>query len=303
MSSAWILLAFLSTVLAALINILDSHMMARRMPGWRAYALICDLFTLPVGIVMLLLFPLPAGTGFIPLLAILASAVSSSGAIIIVLQAMKSESVARVAPITGTAPVFVAVLAMLFLGETIDWMQWLGILAVVTGGILISFKWDDRGSGYFGIRPFLLLISASILIAVSSVTNKYALGYMSFWNSASLLFISSALLFLAVCLRPGVLREIAALRERKLTVWLALGNQAASIVVAVLSYRVIELAPVALASTIFNSKPLFIFIFAGLTGQIAPGFLIHERGSRKVLFIRAAATLAVVGGLTVMLTL
>jgi drug/metabolite transporter (DMT)-like permease len=302
MSLGWVLLALSSTIISALVNILDSHFMTQRMPGWRAYVLICDCFTLPVSIVMLFIFPLPPGIGIAPLAAIFASTLASGLASIIILQAMKSQDVARVSPVTSTAPVFVAILAMLFLGETLGWQQWLAVLAVVTGAVLISFKWDARGAGHFHVRPFLMLITAAVLIAISNVTNKYALGYMSFWNDATLIFLISSTLFIAICLRKSVLREIASLKQRRFTIGFALANQAVAIVATVLAYWAVKLGPVALASTIFNSKPLFIFAFSDLAGHFAPGFLLHERGSRKVTLIRATATLAVVGGLIAMLS-
>ena len=225
MSSGWVFLALASTVISALINLLDSHLMMQRMPGWRAYVLICDLFTLPVSIIMLLIFPLPAGLGIAPILAIMGAALTSGAAVILILQAMKSEHVSRVAPLTSTSPVFVAVLAFLFLGESFNWLQVFGIAAVVTGAILISLKWDDRGGAHFHTRPVLMLLSAAVLISISNVANKYALGYMSYWNSATLLFMISAILFLAICIRPSVIREVAGLKQRRLTIGLALLNQ------------------------------------------------------------------------------
>jgi drug/metabolite transporter (DMT)-like permease len=300
-SSGWVFLALASTVISALINLLDSHLMTQRMPGWRAYVLICDLFTLPVSIVMLLVFPLPSGLGVRPLLAVLASTLASSVAVILVLEAMKKEHVSRVSPLTSTSPVFVAALAFIFLGERISWQQGFGIAAVVVGAILISFKWDMKGGAHFHARPVLMLLTAAVFIAISNVTNKYALGYISYWNSATLIFLISAVLFLAICIRPSVLREVAGLKERSLTIGLALANQAVAIVVSILAYWAIQLGPVALASAVFNSKPLFIFIFSALLGRFAPRFLPPEYSSRKVMIIRTSATLVVVGGLVAML--
>jgi drug/metabolite transporter (DMT)-like permease len=300
-SSGWVFLALTSTVISALINLLDSHLMTQRMPGWRAYVLICDLFTLPVSIIMLLIFPLPPGLGIAPLAAILASTLTSGVAVIIILQAMKSEHVSRIAPLTSTSPVFVAALAFLFLGENFTWQQIFGIAAVVAGAILISLKWDARGGAHFHVRPALMLLTAAVFIAISNVTNKYALGYMSYWNSATLIFLISAVLFLAICIRPSVLREVAGLRQRNFTIGVALANQAVAIVATVLAFWAVKLGPVALASAVFNSKPLFVFIFSALVGRFAPRFLPPEHSSRKVMIIRAGATLAVVGGLVAML--
>ncbi len=301
MSVAWVLLALSSTLISALVNILDSHFMSRRMPGWKAYVLICDLFALPVSIVMLFIFPLPHGIGIAPVAAVCASAMLSSFAVVLVLEIMRKEDVAAVSPITSTAPVFVAILAMLFLGEDLALHQWLAIAAVVTGAIVISFRWDTRGGAHLHIRPFLILMAAAVLIAISNVFNKYGLGYMSYWNSATLIFLFSAILFIGICFRPNVLREIASLRDRTGTVVFTLANQIAAMTATVLAYKAVEAGPVALASTIFNSKPLFIFAFSALAARTAPGFLIHEKSSLKLLAVRAGATMLVVAGLVIML--
>ena len=301
MNSSWVFLALASTVISALINLLDSHLMMQRMPGWRAYVLICDVFTLPVSLIMLLIFPLPADLGFRPILAILGSTIASSVAVVLILQAMKNEHVARIAPITSTSPVFVALLAFLFLGEDLSWRQGFAIAAVVIGAIMISFKWDAKGAAHFHARPVLILLTAAVFVAISNVANKYALDYMSYWNSATLIFLISAVLFLSVCIRPSVLREIAGLRQRNLTIALAMGNQAAAIGAGILAFCAMQLGPVAMISAVFNSKPLFIFAFAGLAGHFFPRFLPPERSSRKTVIIRAGATVLVVSGLLAML--
>ena len=176
MSPLWFTLAFSTTIISALVSLLDSHFMSRRMPGTRAYILICSIFTLPASIVMLILFPVPAGIGLAPILAISAAAVVSSVAMVLILQAMKNQDIAVVAPLVSTAPVFVAVLATVFLGESLGLRQWVGILAVITGAVIISFKWDAKGTGHFHWKPFFMLMGVAILAAIASVINKYALG-------------------------------------------------------------------------------------------------------------------------------
>jgi drug/metabolite transporter (DMT)-like permease len=302
MSPLWIYLALSSTLIASFINLLDSHILTRRISDWRAYVLICDLFTLPISLVMLVVFPLPQGIGVTPFLALFGASVTSTVATILILQAMKSEDIARISPLTSTSPVFVAILAMIFLSEAISLRQWLAIGAVVTGVIGFSLKWDGGGPARFHTRPILLLSAASLLIAVGAVCNKYALGYMSYWNSAALLFLITSLMFISMSLRRDVVRHIASLPQRGTAISLALGNQAIGIFASVLSFWAVKLGPVAMVYTIYTSKPVFIFAFAAVAGRLAPGFLLRELGNRKLAVSRAAATLLVVGGLIAMLS-
>jgi drug/metabolite transporter (DMT)-like permease len=222
-------------------------------------------------------------------------------ATILVLQAMKSEDIARISPLTSTSPVFVAVLAMLFLSEAVSLRQWLAIGAVVTGVIAFSLKWDKDGPIKLHARPVLLLSFASLCIAIGAVCNKYALGFMSYWNSATLLFLITSAMFIGICLRRDVIRYIAALPKRGAAVSLALGNQAVALAASILGFWAVKLGPVAMVYTIYTSKPIFIFAFAAITARVLPGFLLREPGNSKLTIIRALATLLVVGGLVTML--
>jgi drug/metabolite transporter (DMT)-like permease len=299
MSALWFILAFSTTLISALVSLLDSHFMSRRMPGTRAYILLCSIFTLPASIIILVLFPLPAGIGLAPIWAITASAVISSVAMVLILQVMKDQDVARVAPLTSTAPVFVAVLATIFLGENLASRQWLGIFAVIIGAIIISFRWDTKGSGHFHLRPFVMLMGVAVIAAVSSVINKYALDYMSFWTAAGIDFLIVSVLILVFCLRRDVIYSIQALANSRRAVNLTVLNQGIATAGTVMAFWTIQLGPVALASTVFNSRPLLLFVFSAAIARFAPGFMVTEKLSRKGLAIKGAGTLAVVGGLAV----
>ncbi len=167
--------------------------------------------------------------------------------------------------------------------------------------MFISLKPNAKGDTRFDVRSASILLASAVFIAISSVANKYALGYMSFWNDATLLFLGSAVLFLSISIHPSVIREIRAMRQRNLSIGLAWINSIFSIVVAVLAYWAVQLGPVALVSAVSNSRPLFVFVFSGAAGQLFPRFLPPEHNNRKLMFIKAGATLAVAAGLIVML--
>jgi len=219
-----------------------------------------------------------------------------------ILQVMKNQDVARVAPLTSTAPVFVAVLATTFLGENLGSRQWLGILAVISGAIIISFKWDAKGAGHFHRKPFLMLMGVALIAAVSSVINKYALDYMSYWTAAGLDFLIASLLILAFCWRRDVLASIRALENHRRAINLTVLNQGIATAATVMAFWTIQLGPVALASTVFNAKPLLIFVSSAVIARFAPGFMVNEKLSPKGLAIKGAGTIAVVAGLAAVFT-
>ncbi len=298
MSPAWIAIALASTSIAALVNTMDSHFLSRRMPGLRSYLLIIGLFCAMAAIIMLLINPFPHGVGLRIYGMAFISAMLRVGAVSCMLYAMKKEDISRIMPLSATAPIFVAIMAAMFLGESLRYTQWLAICVVVSGAVLISFKRGDDGSAKFHASSFFLLIGSSLLYATSDVFNKYTMDYISYWNSASLSFLLTSMAFIILCLRRDVLRQIAGIARPWRTSAAVVLNQIAAMFSTVLGFWAIQNGPVSLASTIFNSKPLFVFVYAVLLARFVPGFLLESRTDRKGLILKIIATLMVVGGIT-----
>ncbi len=297
MSATWLALALLSTAISALVNTLDSHFLTRRMPSLRSYLLIIGAFTILVGAALLVIFPLPLAAGLRPLAAAVVSALLRVVAILLLLYAMMREDVSRVVPLNSTAPVFVAVMAALFLGERLNLLEWLAIAVVVSGAVLISFKKVD-GAARFQARSFLMVIGSAVFFAAGDVTNKYALGYYTYLNTAGIMLFITSAVYLLVCLRRPVIQEIRGLKR---PVAISIGvilNQAAAVIATLLAFWAIENGPVSLASTIFNSKPLFVFIMTVALAWLTPGFLLEGVADRPELMRKLAATLLIVGGLS-----
>jgi len=298
MSANWLALALLSTAISALVNTLDSHFLTRRMPSLRSYLLIIGAFTILVGAALLVIFPLPLAAGLRPLVAAVVSALLRVVAILLLLYAMMREDVSRVVPLNSTAPVFVAVMAALFLGERLNLLEWLAIAVVVSGAVLISFKRVAGGAARFQARSFLMVIGSAVFFAAGDVTNKYALGYYTYLNTAGIMLFITSAVYLLVCLRRPVIQEIRGLKRPVATSIGVILNQAAAVIATLLAFWAIENGPVSLASTIFNSKPLFVFILTVALAWLTPGFLLEGVADRPELLRKLAATLLIVGGLS-----
>ncbi|QUS38201.1 EamA family transporter [Tardiphaga alba] len=55
-------------------------------------------------------------------------------------RALKLGDAARVAPIDKLSVVFVAVFAVLFLGEKLSLPNWLGVILIATGAVLVAYR-------------------------------------------------------------------------------------------------------------------------------------------------------------------
>jgi uncharacterized membrane protein len=227
----------------------------------------------------------------------LISAVLRVGAVSALMYAMKKEDISRIMPLAATAPIFVAIMAAAFLGESLKYTQWLAIGIVVCGAVLISFKRAADGSTRFHAGSFFLLIGSSLLYAASDVVNKYTMDFISYWNSASLSFLFTSLAFILICLRRDVLRQIAGMARPWRTTAGVMVNQVAAMFSTVLGFWAIQNGPVSLASTIFNSKPLFVFVYAMILARFMPGFLLESGTDRRGMIMKIIATLMIVAGI------
>ena len=291
-------MALLSTITFGAVNILDSHLVSRRMPSLRAFLLPAGLIVLVYGLVLFYLFPLPEGISLLILLVAVASGIIRTGGIIIMLYILQREEVSRVVPVVYIYPIFVAIMAVPLLGESLYYLEWLAIIIVVAGAIMISVKRSPSGGAAWLGRSFLLLLGSSLLLAVADISSKYVLAYISFWNLLWLGAFCLAGVVLLISLRPRIFRELSGMKQRKLAIGLVVFNETLAMLGATMLLWAIQEGPVSLVSTITASRPVFVLIFALILSRVLPAFLEWQRG-RGTLAVRLIATAMIVGGIAV----
>jgi len=295
---SWANIAILSATILGMVNIIDSHLLSKRMPGLRAFLLPVAVVHLIYGLIVFTLFPLPVGIGTWPLLVAITSGILRSLALTPMLYIMKSEEVSRVAPVVYTYPVFVAIMAAPLLGETLHYLEWLAIIIVVTGAVMISIKQGPVGSTTWLGKPFLVLFGSSLLMAMADIAGKYALAYISFWNMFSLSVFCMSGIFLLVSIRPHTLRQLMNMKRRNSALALLAVNETLAPTAIALQFWALERGPVSLVSTIAGSRPIFVVMFALILSRISPKFLQWQLG-RGALALRLVATAMIVGGITI----
>jgi drug/metabolite transporter (DMT)-like permease len=298
MSVDWVSIAILSTAVLGVVNIFDSHLVSRRMPSLRAFLLPASIVILVYGLVLFYLFPLPEDIGIWPLTVTVASGILRATAIIILLYTMKKEEVSRVIPLFSIYPVFVAIMAVLLLGETLYYLQWIAIMIVVAGAVMVSARQSPGGPTTWLGASFFLLIGASLLMAAANVTAKYALAYVSFWNMYCIGAFGMSGLFLLISLRPHILQEVGNMKQRDSALTLVAVNETLVMIGAVLLFWAMERGPVSLVSTIVSSRSIFVVIYALILSRVSPIFLEWHYG-RGMLALRLIAITMIVGGIAI----
>ena len=294
----WTNTALLSVLIGGVVVTIDSHLLSRRMPGMRAFLLPMSIIMLLSGLVIIFIQPWPEYVPLKAILAIIASTILAISASLIAFFNLQKEEVSRVVPILNISPVFTTIIATLFLNERPEYLQWLAIIIVVAGAVIITMERSPYGTSGSLKRPFMLLFMASLLIAVSSNLTKYALAYVSFWNMYSAAIIITSIAFLAISLRPAIIKQLKEMAKRNSTLALYVLNEAIALTSAVLRIRAISLGPISLVATIMGIRPVLVVIYSLILGVLIPGFLIRHVGNREMVF-RFLAILMIVGGVSI----
>ncbi|HEY87428.1 MAG TPA: EamA family transporter [Dehalococcoidia bacterium] len=294
----WVSIALISTAVFGVVNIIDSHLISRRMPSLQAFLLPASIFSLVYGLVIFYLFPLPDDIGIWPLMVTVASGIARTIALVILLYTLKKEEVSRVIPMTSTYPVFVAIIAVPLLGETLNYLQWIAIIIVVAGAAIVSTRRSPSGSTTWLGRVFFLLVGSSLLMAVANIATKYALTYMSFWNMYCITIFCMSGIFMLISLRPRILKELGNMKQRNSAITLLALNEILVVTGVVLLFWAMERGPVSLVSTIASSRPIFVVIYALILSRTSPAFLKWQSGKR-ILVLRLIAITMIVGGIAI----
>ncbi|MFC2013092.1 EamA family transporter [Chloroflexota bacterium] len=296
----WAVLAILGAASFGIVSIIDSHLLTRKMPGIRAYFLLVSPFQLVYSLVFLFLFPLPAGTDIGIIVIAVISVVIRVSALIIMMYTLLKEEVSQVVPIVYTYPVFVAIMAMPLLGETLDSLQWLAIIVVVIGAVAVSFRLSSTGSLSWRGRSLLLLLGASLLLALADITAKHVMNYIQPWNMFWINGLCISGMFILISLRRQVLQQIGGIKQVRTTMFLlALNVGVLGPVTMLMVLLALQAGPVSLVSTVMGgSRPVFVFIYAFILSRVFPGF-IRWHADGRMLILRLVAIAMIAGGVAV----
>ena len=298
MEVAWISIAISSAAALGMVNIFDSHLISKRMPSLRAFLLPVGLITLVLGLIFLCLFPLPGNLSTWPLVVAVASGLLRTASVAILLYTLKREEVSRVVPVVSIYPVFVVIMAVPLLRETLNYLQWLAIAIVVAGAVMVSIKRRPGNPANWLGGTFFLLLGSSLLLALADISSKYALSYISFWNMYWISILSMAVIFLLISLRRHVIKELANIKRPRPILLLVLVNETLVVVGAVLLFWAMERGPVSLVSTIAGTRPIFVVIYALILSRFWPAFLVWQPG-RAALVLKLVAISLIVGGIAI----
>lgn len=289
----WLTAALAAAAIMAVVSVVDSHLISRRMPSIWSFLIPAGVSHLVFGLIILAVHPVVEGADAFSWFIAVVSGVARAVAAFLMLYAMRTEEVSRIIPVVYAYPVFVAILAVPLLDESLSLVQWMAILMTVAGAGLISLK--GRGREARLRRSFSMLLVSSILFGVANVATKYASESIPFWNMYSVTAICLGAFFCLSSMRPSVLRQLRDMPDRGAILSLIGGNEIVAFAGIILTFWAIENGPVSLVSTVIGTRPLFVFLYALALSRFLPGVL-DERFGLSTAAAKVVSIALVAGG-------
>ena len=294
----WIIASLSTAIIFTGANFFDSYMLSKKMPSLASYILPVGIMQFLIGMVLLVFFPFSHNAGFIHLLVAFGSGFFNAFTYVILLNYLRKGEVSRVVPVITSSPIFIALLSMPLLGEILGLWQWFAVLATVAGTVLVSLQRGGVAHKTGLQKSFFILLAAALMSAISSVGYKYALETLTFWNMFTVNGICVVIVILFFTLRKSTIQELKTLVQRNQKMWLLIGNQLFAAIGGVLGFVAIANGPVALASTLMNIRPAFVFIFSLVISRFYPN-LLNERLNRRTIPIKLIGIALITGGVVI----
>ncbi len=288
----WFFLALAAPVLFAISSVTDKIIFNKYKISALSSLILIRLMSIPFTF-LLLFFVNPAFDIFM-VFGILHGFIHSAGSFIFN-KAMIKDEVSRVSALFYTNPIFIAILATIFLGEMLTISNYIGILMLVFSAVLISYK-KQNGKILLTAGLFLVLLSALIRSALN-VFVKWSTISTSVYSFILWSFLGSIIVALLLLVISKPKKDfIKAVKKLDRHAWIIeiIGNSATWIATA-LFFVAISLSQVSLASAIPSLQPFFVLLYVLLLGIFAPEMLKEENNKQTVFLKLLAVALIFIG--------
>ena len=295
----WALVAVASAACFAAVSVIDKRILDHHLPSISAFYLWITLTMIVYIAIVLGVTGIPWDAPGDRLLVTFISGLCLGAGLAFMFVGLKLEEASRAIAIAHVYPVYVALLAVTFLDETLSPVQWAAIVLVVLGTMQVSLHGVQGRSLLRPGRgaPFLLI--AGVGQGIGYFAAKYALEELSIWTVFSFQQLGLLLVF-GLFARPEAWRElISALRDRNTLVLMLAGETALPVVAILLSLLAASLGPISLVAAFLATRPLFVFIATTILSSTRWRFL-EESLTPGSLALKFTAIVMIVAGVGVL---
>ncbi|MCU0679735.1 MAG: DMT family transporter [Planctomycetes bacterium] len=307
---SWLILAIVSYVILAVVNLMDKFLVDNVLPSSKAYAFLVGFMSVLIIIIAPWFLNWPGS--HLLLVNLLTGALFPLALLFLYSSLHRGDASKILVLIGGIVPVFSIIFSIIFLQEKFSSNQWLGFVFLLIGTFVMALLpehhnyWKEH-VGIFKRKSFqgptlLLAILASLFFAAFFVGTKYAYTGQTFWSAFIWIRIGSALMALAFLLpkhwRHEIIRSLThhSGRSSKSNKWLVLGNQILSSGGFILQNYAVFLGSVAVVSAL-QGVQYAVLLTLGIVITLFFPKILKEDVSKKIIIQKIAAIICIAVGL------
>ncbi|RJQ34836.1 hypothetical protein C4566_01600 [Candidatus Parcubacteria bacterium] len=305
----WLTIAIIAYLILALVNVADKFILEKVVPGPRTYTFLVGI----TGGVVIVLAPFGLvwpGWGML-MLDVLVGLCFSAGLMFLYYALKKSEASRVFTLVGGVTPVFTIIFSVLFLQEKFNFSQWLAIVFLIVGTIIISWStrshslWTRLESWFSNPqdKKFLLIILAgfaSLFFALFWVGTKFAYITQPFISAFIWIrlgtFLSALLLLLGANSRRQIFKDLKRSKNKKNNAFVFFGTQGLGATGAMLQNYAVAIGSVSLVTSLQGLQYVFLLVLT-LFGTLLFPRVIKENISWRILSRKVIAIIFIVIGL------
>ncbi|MCH8063001.1 MAG: EamA family transporter [Chloroflexi bacterium] len=293
----WLFVALASAFAFAIVSVLDKIIFQRFIPRAATFIFLVGVVQIVMGLVIMLFSPLhgyPFQVWGVAYLSGMLWGVSLAT----MFWVMSYRDVSRVIPVVSSSPVFVAILAVVFLSERLTALHWLAIAVTVAGAAFISQKGSEQRRSFPLDSSFFLLMLGSATFALGIFLSKFLLQEMEFWDLLILRNFGLGTTCLLLMTRPSVLRDaLRVFKSPAATGIFVMTEGVFAFVGMALVLWAIDLGPVSLVATVMSARPMIVLALSILF-SMRFWRLLDEPLDRKTLTNKLVSTAMIVAGIS-----
>ncbi len=316
----WAILALASSLAFCFVSVCDKRLLSFHFQGVPPLCLWCGICGMVYGSITFAVMGIPEGTPWQVAWSPVAAGLLMGFSVALLFRGMRLMEASRAVAISQTNPIYVAILAMLFLDEHISVTQWLGIGLVVVGAIMISVRlFHERPFGRVGpgaglpstavatlgdrtavYGPAFLLLSA-LCAAGSFVVTKASLNAdLPVLTVFGIQQATVGVVFFIVGLtggRTAVRRLWSGVRQPTVLGMLLSGEALMPAISILLSVYAYSLGPASLVAAVLATRPLFVFVASTILSRVR-WQLLDESLTPQALAVKAVSIVMIVMGVS-----
>jgi bacterial/archaeal transporter family protein len=293
----WFAGALISTLLFAVVSILDKRLVGTLFPSYHLFIITFGLLQFVITAVFFVIVIPTAGFESGEGIAwALASGLMWAVGLSLFFYGLSIEEVSRAAPMQSITPVITAVIAVVLFDDVVSSTQWVGILVVVAGAVIINLRKVDGRYRIARGKAFAVLLLAAFALGLAFIVSDEATNRLNVGATQGFRALGMGVGVLVFTWRPRHTKPLlAALRNRR-TVGLMLLSEGIMAPIAALAFvYALSVGSVSLVTTVAAIRPLAILALSlGLSTRWWN--VLNEPMDKEIIGLKVVATLLIVAG-------